>query len=881
MNPSEKFLVCLYSEPNFLSLNILENLLANNCYVNIFSNDTTTWTEKSANIAAKNRFNISDTKSFSNTINYNYKIFCSGFLNLSNIAKDLNFFLRNCDFNSGKTLVVIPKEASEEINVNLTDKETSLGIIYVGDLLGPRIDLQSDLRISKYLREIINERNLTVPVGEVLYPLFVNDVSKQIVKWLFAFGPFGKEIYLLGQDTSTSLFWQANTKLIGNIKMVNVVAGSSGSLKKGAETHRLTKDLNYSLTETYKWISQNNIEVTKPNKKIPPVKFEKPQKTVKQNFKSKGFKKNKLLLWSLITILLLPLISVLLGGGLSYLAYLQVKSGNEDLAQKIFFINKGVSNVGYLESRALKRVPIIGYFYKELEYSNYVLVSISEMGVEGVPLVRSGSELIKNALGDYPYSVENLLSGSETRLQNVYQKLSLLEEKSIKSKEQGGLVAKYSLSKIDFEYFKSFVLQMSIIADKLPEILGGGDSKTYFVLFENNMELRPTGGFIGSYGLLTFDKGRLTDFTISDVYEADGQLNGHVEPPLPIKQYLGEANWWLRDSNWDPDFPTSAKRAEWFLDKEMDKKVDGVIAIDLNPIKDFLKISGPIYLSDFGEEISVDNFYEKVQGEVEENFFPGTHKKASFLTALARDILNEVSSLSAKEQSDILRTAYTNLEEKHVQVFLHDSEFQNAIKTLGWDGSVYIPGCDQGCYSDLVGLIEANVGVNKSNYFIKRSQKLDIRIGERRIDKTLTLTLSNSANINLGLSGRYKTYIRLLVPEDSLAINVVSNIGQNTESLLPEVNNSKGRKEVGVMVEVLAGETKNITFTWSNNFESPPDWYSLLIRKQAGVESHPLTVNVDTDKQVLGVNPAFSLTGEGRYVYNTTLVKDLFVKFSL
>ena len=68
------------------------------------------------------------------------------------------------------------------------------------------------------------------------------------------------------------------------------------------------------------------------------------------------------------------------------------------------------------------------------------------------------------------------------------------------------------------------------------------------------MELRPTGGFIGSYAIMTFDKGRLAEIVVNDVYTADGQLKGHVDPPEPIRKYLGEGGWFLRDSNWDPDF---------------------------------------------------------------------------------------------------------------------------------------------------------------------------------------------------------------------------------------------------------------------------------------------------------------------------------------
>jgi len=889
MNPVEKFLVCLYSEPNFLAVNILENLLANNCFINIVTEDIDGWIEKTSHIAAKNRFSVGNSKSFSENIHYSYILFCSGFMEKENLRRDINKFFRTVNYLEIKTLFILPGEYYGETEIGLHGDTSNVGIIYLGDVLGPRIDLQSNLKLPKYLNEIINSRSLTVPVGEVLYPIFVSDAAKQLVKWLFAFGPYGKEIFLIGQDTSSTNFWQVNTKLIGEINLKTVTDTVAGRLPKNVEIFRLNKDLTFTLTETYKWISL------------------KPIKKIKKPAEKHSFKRSKLLLLTLLLIFSLPILTLVINAGLSYFSYRQFLSGNSQVSQNLLYVNKFVSNIGYFESRILKHIPLIGHVYKESEYVSYVLINASKIGIEGIPVVRTGGELLSNVLGDSSYSTSVLLSGTDERLRHIYEILSGVEEVTVRTNNGNSFTARYVLSKINFESYKELISQTIIIVDKLPDVLGKENSKTYFVLFENNMELRPTGGFIGSYGLLTFDKGRLSDFAISDVYSADGQLNGHVEPPLPIKQYLGEANWWLRDSNWDPDFPTSAKRAEWFLDKEMDKQVDGVLSVDLNPIKSFLKIGGPIFLSDYNMSINADNLYEKVQSEVQDNFFAGTHKKASFLTALSRSILDKTGDLSPKQKTSLLKLVYDNLDQRHIQVFLHDSGFQNTMEVLGWDGSVFTPVCSGNCYSDLVGIVEANVGVNKSNYFVTRAATLEININEARIDKTMTLTLKNSANANLGLSGRYKSYIRLLIPENSVSIKTKSIIGQNTVVLNPEVTNSKGRKEVGTIVEVLAGETKQLVFYWSTELNGRIGEYNVFIRKQAGVDGYPVDVSVSSPVKLLGTSPIFTLIAKNRniddnpsgskdlcsnppcdaplpegykYWYNTTLVRDLFARFS-
>lgn len=120
---------------------------------------------------------------------------------------------------------------------------------------------------------------------------------------------------------------------------------------------------------------------------------------------------------------------------------------------------------------------------------------------------------------------------------------------------------------------------LSFLELTLKPFLGGKilsqERQTILVLLQNNMELRPTGGFIGSYALLNFFQGKLVDFEVYDVYEADGQLRGHAEPPADLKQYLGEDGWYLRDANWSPLFPKPRFRRLGFLEKEMGKKWTG------------------------------------------------------------------------------------------------------------------------------------------------------------------------------------------------------------------------------------------------------------------------------------------------------------------
>ena len=78
---------------------------------------------------------------------------------------------------------------------------------------------------------------------------------------------------------------------------------------------------------------------------------------------------------------------------------------------------------------------------------------------------------------------------------------------------------------------RQIVEELDKLMPILPEFLGlDGKKREYMVLFQNENELRASGGFIGSYGILSVEDGKWRGLEVNDVYQADGQLKGHVEP---------------------------------------------------------------------------------------------------------------------------------------------------------------------------------------------------------------------------------------------------------------------------------------------------------------------------------------------------------------
>lgn len=875
-----RIIIAIFSDANFLALNILENLVSKNCYVYIVTNDFSRWIERTSKINVKSKFLIVEQNNFSE--NFQYSLIISGYIQ-GEPYNYINFIFNKYSFLSSKNLIIIPSDKYDfEKSKNLRVPE-NIGILYTTDLLGSRMDMESDLNISRKVVGSYYERTFSPSVGEIFYPTFVSDVAKNISRWIFSFGPFGKEEILLGHQISATDFWKEIEKVSPGTTLSYNERLLVNNYPKSVSVKLLDIDLKLALTETLNWLNKNEAPVFKKNetkkdlsklnnffKKVPKgTHQDKPPKISPKNDKlSKKPKMNFLvpLSTSVLFFLFLPFVLLMVVFLLDFFAYKNFIGSKDNNAQNLLLIGKTISVVSEEESSGLSLIPFLGRIYKESEFASHVSATFSDVSISAIPVVRNSTILLNNVLGNKIYDPLPLAQEIKTGLVSLHQKISDVQYYTNKSENQNLFVKKILLGKIDLESLANITLQGETIADRLPEILGKGGPKTYLVLFQNNMELRPTGGFIGSFGLLTFDSGRITDLIVNDVYSADGQLNGHVEPPLPIKNYLGEANWWLRDSNWDPDFPTSAKRAEWFLDKEIGKEVDGVVAIDLDPIKRILKLTGPVFLSDYNLSISSDNLYEKTQSEVQDNFFPGTHKKASFLTALSRNLLSEIGSLNPTQRVGFLKSFYSDLIERHVQVFVHDEFVQLALSGLGWSGEVGIPNCGTSCYSDLVGIVEANVGVNKANYFIARSVNLDVSIDSNKIKRTLTVNIKNSSNGALGPSGRYKVYIRALTNINSKVLGVSVVTGETAQPINPEITELKSWQEVGGLVEVLSGQTKSVVFSWVDNIDlkDKNGLYGLYMRKEAGVDPYP-----------------FTLTVNGQRVYNGQVSQDYFNRLDI
>lgn len=814
--------VGIFSSPNSLSVYIAKKLLEKNCKVLIFSD-------------SENTEKILD-----------YAVFVS--LNRQTTPEDFIRKYINVYSKETKCLFVFNYSHLSQLELGKY-LPPNVGVVYVGDILG------DDSKIDDLIKLAYGNKIIKVSQDEVLYPLYKEDVGNIITRWIFSFGPYGEEVAILSKDVPITTFLSSIKKYFPGFK-IEISRPARGLIRRKIKKFLVNPDFDLYLSQL------------------------KPKSKNISYSPSKSFR-SRIFVFPLLTTLSTLIISPIFFLGTSililFLAKRSLIGGNLLSAQRLLWASKIPAEIAHKETSLFIKIPVLDLAYRPIFFFSETVSEISSIGNRIIKITGSASELLSKTLGEEVFGPDSYSEDLSLELDLLYKDLAFLQS-DLGNATKNDKVINWLTKEIPIESSKSLVLEARNIAKEIPEILGAGKKKTYLVLFQNNMELRPTGGFIGSFALITFDGGRLKDINVQDVYSADGQLKGHVEPPKPIKDYLGEEGWYLRDANWDTDFPTSAKKIEWFLDKEIDKTVDGVIAIDLEFIKSLLSEIGPLNLSDFNTQVDSQNLYEKTQAEVESEFFPGSYKKTNFLTALSSALLNKVTNLAPKERFEIIKATFNGLERRHVQIFLHNKVAQGAIDNLGWSGRAPSPTCPGNCLADWFGIVEANVGVNKANYFVQREQKLSSELSAGQVTHTLMVNYQNNANTTLGEKGKYKSYLRVAIPKDGIFQEIKVGVGENIEKVLFDEETISGRKEAGVLIEILPQQKKSVQIIWTQanklNYQSSGE-YRLLWRKQAGTINDSARVDI---KLPGGINYSFSpeaiLTQDGSVSYNTNLARD-------
>lgn len=397
--------------------------------------------------------------------------------------------------------------------------------------------------------------------------------------------------------------------------------------------------------------------------------------------------------------------------------------------------------------------------------------------------------------------------------------------------------------------------------DELLRALGHEHPQLYLVLFQNEGELHPAGGFIGSLAFLQINDGRIDRLEFSDVYD---WVNTYDPSPHPIPELEPySAFWWLGDAGVSPDFPASAEHAIRLLDEAGGPGVDGVIAVTTETARAVLGELGPIQLSSLPAPIEGEAFVEVVSPLVEAKVFGTEEPKA-----LLKELL-DLSFERLKEpelQIKVAQALLSQAENKQLSIYHRDPEVQAWLTQLGVSSDLPKLGEEKG---DFLLPVFMNLG-DKTRHFIHADidhQTTILNDGSQ----VVALTITQSNRFDQATLDRYKA----LSAEQGFTAwtpELEATIGNRTHTSLMRIYAPEGLRLLDVqgdlyrdelkfnydMAQDLSyyslsqslnpGETKQFTLVYElpEQFKSDLETYSFQLFKQPGLKNVTFSKSVQS-----------------------------------
>jgi hypothetical protein len=405
-------------------------------------------------------------------------------------------------------------------------------------------------------------------------------------------------------------------------------------------------------------------------------------------------------------------------------------------------------------------------------------------------------------------------------------------------------------AKVSMDSLAEFFVETRPFIRVLPGILGDEEPQRYLVLFQNDGELRSTGGFLTAYALFTVDKGKITAERSEDIYVLDNSLTKIFPLPDPLgKSPLQISSWHLRDANLSPDFAESMEQfEEMYQYAGRYEEIDGIVALDTEFLVNMIRVLGPI--NTYGMEFTAENHPDCDCPQIIYELEKIVDTPVAFERSGRKDILGVLmmaimqkglQSSPSQIWPEMLQSLLTDLKEKHLLFYFHHPDWQEAVEKVGFAGKI-LPFED-----DYLHVNDTNFGGAKANLFIEHKVIHDYsRSQEGQVTKTLTIEYLNShpwSNCNLEagelcLNGEATIWSRVYVPQGS---QLVKDSGSGEEI---ETGEELGKTYFSVWLTVRPEGTASYSVSYT--LPSLPEGnLRLFIQKQPGKEEEIHEIKVD------------------------------------
>lgn len=461
--------------------------------------------------------------------------------------------------------------------------------------------------------------------------------------------------------------------------------------------------------------------------------------------------------------------------------------------------------------------------------------------------------LTESAEGLIPY-----LDELDTKITNIETELNQINPNRYPEKFKNiEIRSKISQAQESVTQVGQLVKNGKPLLSKISWLLGKDNPRHYLMVFQNDGELRPSGGFWTAYSTMTVSNGKVTPGTASNIYDLDDRLGTLGKAPRLISSYhINVPSLTLRDSNLSPDFPTDA---QIFLENyqkasKSKESFDAVIAIDTQLLADMIKVLGKLdtRVGTFtAEPDNRCNGCPSVIYEIEwmagrpRNYIEPNRK--DFLNPLMSALLANVMGSEKSKMTSLIEAFFKNINEKHILVYFTDKNMAEVGNSANISGQI----TQTPETIDYLHLNDANFASAKSNMFITQKIDHDITIKNGVAEHKVSVTYTNpyaASNCNLEKgdlclnASKYRDLFRFYVPKGSTLTKMT---GSEVETVqYEELDKQVFEGFYGDKYPLYPKSSSKVSVQYKSGVKIGST-YSLLLQKQPGTKAveYNLTIN--------------------------------------
>jgi len=651
-------------------------------------------------------------------------------------------------------------------------------------------------------------------------------------------------------------------------------------------------------------------------------KFSRPKRKPKKNFSFSGFKAQHVLSKSFLFafILLLVLLPI---RGLSLFKKINIDSQKlfDFSAAGILNFEKGVlsASENSFDTAQVSFGQALAEFQEAQsildEYNDWALNAASALPLVGSPISLGRNLLVLasdiSAAAQHLNQKINEQASPTEYIDFIYRQIELALpylKQAAKDAEKINTGLLPGDMRVYFETLKTYLPttyqnleELKDVFEVVLEILGHESEQRYLVLFQNNNELRATGGFIGSFAIFDIYQGQVIGIEVprGGTYDLDAGQVIKYKAPKALSLINPDFNIW--DANWWSDFPTSAKKISEMYQKSGGSSVDGVIAVNSDVLKELLVVLGPVRLDQFNIEINSDNLYQALQQQIE-IIDAETNEPKAIIADLVPNIMQKLINFEG-DKTILAETLIKVLSTKDIQIYSTHKDIQSELVKFGWAGDMKNAGFDY------LQIVNTNIAGGKTDNDIVQTIDHQAEIlSDGHVVNTLRITRTNNGPVDnpfAGIDGGNMDYMRIYVPLGSQLLEA-SGFDHLPESLFRTAGTETredeqiAKEESKIIVapsqtevyesldhtvfanwqSLTPGQTKTVyikyTLPYQLDLGDPlvNDWFDKIFKKDSQLDNYSLLVQPQAGASQTILNSSVLLPDNSKIVWSNSTQPD-------